>query len=510
VDDGFKAHLGLNDDAVEKVQLGPLGKFVDKLKGIGKEQPKFHKASDIEDIFTFRKPRVLNNRSLDVILSDEEWGRQCIAGMNPCTLVALKQLPGEQCPGSAIGPQHVNAELAKLGGGSLEQLVAAAAAGGKPRLFMLDYWALSAFWGEAPADKAGRAEHCGRALLFLQQAADGTEVAMVPLAFELRHKQTAALEAAEGRTLPDGAGLVYSRQELAGSPSGKNLWLLAKCVFRALDSGYHQLVSHWLRCHACTEPFAIATHRQLSTMHPVYKLMVPHYRYTLQINAQARASLINAGGIIESCFTPGEYAMRLSAAVYRSWQFRTQALPVDLAERGMLDGEGKPWISDYPYAQDGLDIWTGIEGYFTEYLKLYYGGDADVAGDSELQAWWQEVKDVGHQDVKLVQPDEATAWGFAGPIDSLGKLVRVLTTIAFIASAHHAAVNFGQYDFASLLFNVSPYLRPAQPPSPDSHHSHPPCLSLPAAQRLLHDSPPHPAPAPRRRPCRHPHQDGAR
>lgn len=29
--------------------------------------------------------------------------------------------------------------------------------------------------------------------------------------------------------------------------SMQKLWRLAKHVFRSLDSGYHQLVSHWLR-----------------------------------------------------------------------------------------------------------------------------------------------------------------------------------------------------------------------------------------------------------------------
>ena len=31
----------------------------------------------------------------------------------------------------------------------------------------------------------------------------------------------------------------------------------------------------------------------------VYQLMMPHYHYTMQINAQARAALINVGGIVE-------------------------------------------------------------------------------------------------------------------------------------------------------------------------------------------------------------------
>ena len=54
---------------------------------------------------------------------------------------------------------------------------------------------------------------------------------------------------------------------------------------------------------------------------------------------------------------------------------------------------------------------------------------------------------------------EEEVWGFAGPIPSVEKLTWVLTTIAWIASGHHAAVNFGQYDISGLMLNVSPTIR---------------------------------------------------
>ncbi|KAK3042296.1 hypothetical protein RJ639_001891 [Escallonia herrerae] len=71
-----------------------------------------------------------------------------------------------------------------------------------------------------------------------------------------------------------------------------------------------------LRTHCATEPYIIATNRQLSTMHPIYRLLHPHWRYTMEINALAREALINANGIIESSFTPGKYCMELSSAAY--------------------------------------------------------------------------------------------------------------------------------------------------------------------------------------------------
>jgi hypothetical protein len=32
----------------------------------------------------------------------------------------------------------------------------------------------------------------------------------------------------------------------------------------------------------------------------------------------------------------------------------------------MLDKDGNIWLQDYPYAQDGLELWEELEAYFTE------------------------------------------------------------------------------------------------------------------------------------------------
>ncbi|PWA77611.1 linoleate 13S-lipoxygenase 2-1 protein [Artemisia annua] len=251
--------------------------------------------------------------------------------------------------------------------------------------------------------------------------------------------------------------------------TGAWLWKLAKMHALAHDSGYHQLVSHWLRTHCCTEPYIIATNRQLSKMHPIHNLLHPHFRYTMEINALAREALINSGGIIESSFSPGKYSMELSSIAYgQLWRFDREALPADLIARGMaVEDPDSPHglklsVEDYPYANDGLILWDIIKDWVTNYVNHYYPEENLVESDKEIQEWWTEIRTQGHADKK----DEAWWPVLKTPQDLIG----ILTTIIWVASGHHAAVNFGQYDYAGYIPNRGTIARvkmPCEDPTDD-------------------------------------------
>jgi hypothetical protein len=55
----------------------------------------------------------------------------------------------------------------------------------------------------------------------------------------------------------------------------------------------------------------VAIRRQLSELHPLFKLLLPHFRYTMNINSRARGQLIPAQGTVETNFTPGPYSMQV-------------------------------------------------------------------------------------------------------------------------------------------------------------------------------------------------------
>ncbi|KAM7523359.1 hypothetical protein LguiA_013261 [Lonicera macranthoides] len=216
-----------------------------------------------------------------------------------------------------------------------------------------------------------------------------------------------------------------------------------------------------LRTHCVTEPYIIASNRQLSAMHPIYRLLHPHFRFTLAINAEARQSLINAKGTIEMGFAPGKYSMELSSIAYDQWNFLFQGLPADLLVRGMAKEDStaphglKLAIEDYPFASDGLILWDAIKEWVTSYVNYYYPDVSLVESDNELQAWWTEIRTVGHGDKK-----DDPLWPV---LNTPNDLIEILTIMIWVTSGHHAAVNFGQYDYAGYFPNRPAIARTKMP-----------------------------------------------
>lgn len=366
--------------------------------------------------------------------TDEEFGREMLAGVNPVMIRRLEEFPpvskldinkyGNQT--STITKEHIEKNMNGL---TVDQAIK------NDKLFILDYHdALMPYLSRI--NSTSTKTYATRTLLFLKE--DGT---LKPLAIEL--------------SLPHPQGESYGATSQVYTPAEDgvegSVWQLAKAYAAVNDSGYHQLISHWLNTHAVIEPFVIATNRQLSVLHPIYKLLHPHFRDTMNINALARHILINAGGFLEMTVFPGKYALEMSAVIYKNWNFTEQGLPADLLKRGVAVEDPnyrhglRLLIEDYPYAVDGLEVWSAIETWVTEYCSFYYPTDDLIQCDTELQSWWMELRNEGHGDKK----DEPW-WS---EMQTIVDLTKTCTIIIWVASALHAAVNFGQYPYAGYLPN---------------------------------------------------------
>ncbi|CAK7340714.1 unnamed protein product [Dovyalis caffra] len=425
------------DDVLKLYEGGfelPDGPLLDNLKkNIPLEMLKEIFRTDGENHFQFPKPQVIQDNH-SAWRTDEEFGREMLAGVNPVIIRLLEEFPprsklnskqyGDQ--NSTITEEHIKDNLDGL---TIDKAIE------KNRMFLLDHHdALMPYLRRI--NTTSTKTYASRTLLLLKD--DGT---LKPLVIEL--------------SLPHDKGDEYGAVSKVYTPAKEgvegSIWQLAKAYVGVNDSGYHQLISHFLNTHAVSEPFVIATNRQLSVLHPIYKLLEPHFRDTMNINALARQTLINAGGILESTVYPAKYAMEMSSVIYKNWNFTEQALPEDLKKRGVAVEDPKaPYgvrllIKDYPYAVDGLEIWFAIKEWVKDYCFFYYKDDGMVQNDSELQSWWKEVREEGHGDLK-----DATWWP---KMQTREDVIDSCTIIIWVASALHAAVNFGQYPYAGYLPN---------------------------------------------------------
>ncbi|XP_027367454.1 linoleate 9S-lipoxygenase 5-like isoform X2 [Abrus precatorius] len=379
--------------------------------------------NDGERFLKFPVPDVIK-ASKTAWRTDEEFGREMLAGEFPPASKLDPRVYGDQT--SSIRATHIENSL---DGFTIDEALQ------QMRLFILDHHdALMPYISRI--NSTNTKTYATRTLLFLQD--DGT---LKPLAIEL------SLPHPQGEQ----HGAVSKVFTAAQEGIAATVWQLAKAYAAVNDSGYHQLVSHWLYTHAVIEPFIIATNRQLSILHPIHKLLKPHFRDTMHINALARHTLINAGGVLEKTVFPGKFALEMSAIIYKSWVFTEQALPADLLKRGMAVQDSscphglRLVIEDYPFAVDGLEIWEAILTWVTEYCNFYYTSDEMVESDTELKNWWKELRNEGHGDLK-----DKPWWP---EMKTREELIQSCTIIIWLASAFHAAVNFGQYPFAGYLPN---------------------------------------------------------
>ena len=188
--------------------------------------------------------------------------------------------------------------------------------------------------------------------------------------------------------------------------------------------------------------------RNLPDPHPIFKLLRPHFRYTMAINSRARDTLINRGGIIDQIFSIGgdgkeEFVRRGSKAYSVHWTNIKRSV-----KRRQTDD--KDQLPGYYYRDDGFQVWDALEKYTTDVIDAFYECDDDVKNDIELKNWANEIHTIGFPGYFGGEGGH----GFPQQITTKAELVEYCTLIMFTGSAQHASINFGQYEMYGFVPNA--------------------------------------------------------
>ncbi|XP_067222411.1 hydroperoxide isomerase ALOXE3-like [Chanodichthys erythropterus] len=218
-------------------------------------------------------------------------------------------------------------------------------------------------------------------------------------------------------------------------------WKLAKIFVRNAEFGVHEVDFHLLRTHLLAEVFTMATLRNLPPPHPLYKLLFPHIRYTLKINIMARNRLISKDGI---CGVGGESLAILLKRATASLTYSTLCLPDNISERGLEN------VPHYYYRDDGMKLWNIINKFVLAFLSHYYQFDAHVQKDRISEIFTNGF--LGRD-----------GSGIPSSLQTVTELVKFVTMVIFTASAQHATVNNGQFDFGGWMPNFPTALRKPPP-----------------------------------------------
>ena len=236
-------------------------------------------------------------------------------------------------------------------------------------------------------------------------------------------------------------------------------WSIAKYIVNVICAIQHETIAHLGDCHLIVEPAVVAARRQLSESHPLLTLLIPHFRFTININDTAIHSLIAPGGTVATNVGPSLDSTRdLLAKSHQAWRWDENNPDRVFSLRGVDS------LPAFPFRDDTLLLWEAIQSYVSSYLKTYYSSDSDVIEDNELQAWIHEMTCPLYAGFKGMNGLKSTGdKDRPYALDSLDYLIQIVSQLIYIAGPQHASVNYAQYPLMSFAPSVAGTIYKAPP-----------------------------------------------
>ncbi|XP_077408881.1 hydroperoxide isomerase ALOXE3-like [Vanacampus margaritifer] len=382
-----------------------------KLKGMLGSEESWKSIEDMKTIFSKRKTEISEYLG-EHWKEDDFYGSQFLNGINPCMIRRCSKLP----PNFPVTEEMVKPYL-EIGMPLHNEFK-------RGNMFLYDQKILSGIPG-----KLYHGEHltlpAPLCLLYLNP-----EKKLIPIAIQV-HQQP-------------------SKENPIFLPSDSETdWLLAKIIVKNADTMFHQAISHLKNTHFHAETWAMSLLRNFPLIHPIYKLLIPHFRWILHVNAQAREILLGPSGSFSMSSLGIDGTHELMMQEHAELTYSSLCLPDNIRARGLES------IPNFYYRDDGLKLWDVIHRFVKAVVEYYYRSNNDVIKDSELQGWINEIFTHCFSGSKSSGCPEA--------FQSVEQVVKFITMVIFTVSAQHAAVNNGQFDYQMFIPNGSLMLRKPSP-----------------------------------------------
>jgi hypothetical protein len=245
---------------------------------------------------------------------------------------------------------------------------------------------------------------------------------------------TAVFAVRDGRLVTESVGLVGVTPEHA-----RAAYLAA--LNEDLTTFRHNVSVHL----AMLNSFALASTNHLLANHPVRRLLHHCFHTVLIGNIElSAAQLSGPQGFAATIFAhESDEVLRMvhdHLGRFDFWDFEPDT---QFERRGTTE---TPFA--YPYRDNVMQLWAPTRAYAENYLRLYYGGDEDVAKDSQLATWATEL-------------DRLVPNGVAIPVGGItfDWLARLCATLIHVSTVEHDILNnvvWNYSTFGSLIPTVVP------------------------------------------------------